>query len=233
MIDVVEQAGQSLDVIVLPKVTGPRDIAWLDLLLGQVEQSAGLPPGGIGIEAQIEDAAGLAAVDAIAAASARLEALVFGPADFMASLGMRSLTVGAQPAGTPATPSTTRTCGSWWRPGPTGCRRSTARTPRSTTLDGLRRSAASVAALGYDGKWVIHPSQIDIVNAEFSPSQADYDRAELLLAAYDYYTGRGLGAAALDGEMIDEASRKLALVAAVRGRAAGLTRTSTFAPPGD
>jgi citrate lyase subunit beta/citryl-CoA lyase len=100
-------------------------------------------------------------------------------------------------------------------------------------LDGLRRSAASVAALGYDGKWVIHPSQIDTVNAEFSPSQADFDRAELLLEAYDYYTGRGLGAAVLDGEMIDEASRKLALVAAVRGRAAGLTRTTTFAPPGD
>jgi citrate lyase subunit beta / citryl-CoA lyase len=229
---VVEQAGQSLDVIVLPKVTGPRDIAWLDLLLGQVEQSAGLPPGRIGIEAQIEDAAGLAAVDAIAAASARLEALVFGPADFMASLGMRSLTVGAQPAGYAGDAFhyahmrilvAARANGLQAIDGPHAA---------IDDLDGLRRSAASVAALGYDGKWVIHPSQIDIVNAEFSPSQADYDRAELLLEAYDYYTGRGLGAAALDGEMIDEASRKLALVAAVRGRAAGLTRTSTFAPPG-
>ena len=230
---VVEQAGQSVDVIVLPKVTGPRDIAWLDLLLGQVEQSVGLPPGRIGIEAQIEDAAGLAAVDAIAAASARLEALVFGPADFMASLGMRSLTVGAQPAGYAGDAFhyahmrilvAARANGLQAIDGPHAA---------IDDLDGLRRSAASVAALGYDGKWVIHPSQIDIVNAEFSPSQADYDRAELLLAAYDYYTGRGLGAAALDGEMIDEASRKLALVAAVRGRAAGLTRTTTFAPPGD
>jgi citrate lyase subunit beta / citryl-CoA lyase len=231
--DVVEQAGQSLDVIVLPKVTGPRDIAWLDLLLGQVEQSVGVPPGRIGIEAQIEDAAGLAAVDAIAAASARLEALVFGPADFMASLGMRSLTVGAQPAGYAGDAFhyahmrilvAARANGLQAIDGPYAA---------IDDLDGLRRSAASVAALGYDGKWVIHPSQIDTVNAEFSPSQADYDRAELLLEAYDYYTGRGLGAAALDGEMIDEASRKLALVAAVRGRAAGLTRTSTFAPPGD
>ena len=100
-------------------------------------------------------------------------------------------------------------------------------------MTGWRRNAASVAALGFDGKWVIHPVQIDTVNAEFSPSQADYDRAELLLEAYDYYTGRGLGAAALDGEMIDEASRKLALVAAARGRAAGLARTSSFTPPGD
>jgi citrate lyase subunit beta/citryl-CoA lyase len=230
---VVEQAGQSLDVIVLPKVTGPGDIAWLDLLLGQIEQSVGLPPGRIGIEAQIEDAAGLAAVDAIAAASARLEALVFGPADFMASLGMRSLTVGVQPAGYAGDAFhyahmrilvAARANGLQAIDGPHAA---------IDDLDGLRRSAASVAALGYDGKWVIHPSQIDTVNAEFSPSQADFDRAELLLEAYDYYTGRGLGAAALDGEMIDEASRKLALVAAVRGRAAGLTRTSAFAPPAD
>jgi citrate lyase subunit beta/citryl-CoA lyase len=230
---VVEQAGQSLDVIVLPKVTGPGDIAWLDLLLGQIEQSVGLPPGRIGIEAQIEDAAGLAAVDAIAAASDRLEALVFGPADFMASLGMRSLTVGAQPAGYAGDAFhyahmrilvAARANGLQAIDGPHAA---------IDDLDGLRRSAASVAALGYDGKWVIHPSQIDTVNAEFSPSQADFDRAELLLEAYDYYTGRGLGAAALDGEMIDEASRKLALVAAVRGRAAGLTRTSAFAPPAD
>jgi citrate lyase subunit beta/citryl-CoA lyase len=230
--EIVEAAGDSLDVIVLPKVAGPRDIAWLDLLLGQVEQSVGLTVGRIGIEAQIEDAAGLAAVDAIAAASARLEALVFGPADFMASLGMRSLTIGAQPAGYAGGDAfhyahmrilvAARAHGLQAIDGPYAA---------IDDADGLRRSAASVAALGYDGKWVIHPSQIDTVNAEFSPSQADYDRAELLLEAYAYYTGRGLGAAALEGEMIDEASRKLALVAAARGRAAGLARTSAFIPP--
>jgi len=230
--EIVEAAGDSLDVIVLPKVAGPRDIAWLDLLLGQVEQSVGLAVGRIGIEAQIEDAVGLAAVDAIAAASARLEALVFGPADFMASLGMRSLTIGAQPAGYAGGDAfhyahmrilvAARAHGLQAIDGPYAA---------IDDADGLRRSAASVAALGYDGKWVIHPSQIDTVNAEFSPSQTDYDRAELLLEAYAYYTGRGLGAAALDGEMIDEASRKLALVAAARGRAAGLARTSAFIPP--
>ena len=74
-------------------------MTWLDLLLGQIEQAMGYPAGQIGIEAQIEDARGLAAVDAIAAASPRLEALVFGPADFMASVGMRSLEIGAQPPG--------------------------------------------------------------------------------------------------------------------------------------
>ena len=86
---------------------------------------------------------------------------------------------------------------------------------------------AAAAALGYDGKWVLHPGQVDIVNAEFSPSQEDYDRAELIIEAYEYYvTVQGRGAARLDGEMIEEASRKRARVAAARGRAAG-----TMNPP--
>jgi citrate lyase subunit beta/citryl-CoA lyase len=99
-------------------------------------------------------------------------------------------------------------------------------------LDGLRGSAAAAAALGYDGKWVLHPGQIEVVNTEFSPRQEDYDRAELILEAYDYYTTvERRGAAMLDGEMIDEASRKLALVAAARGRAAGLGQTVRFERP--
>ena len=86
-------------MIILPKASEPAQVTWLDLLLCQIEQATGLERGRIGIEAQIEDARGLAEVNAIAAASGRLEALVFGPADFMASIGMRSLQVGAQPAG--------------------------------------------------------------------------------------------------------------------------------------
>jgi len=232
VVDIVEQAGDRLDLIVLPKVRGPRDVAWLDLLLGQIELAVGLEPGTIGVEAQIEDALGLARVDEIAASSPRLEALVFGPADFMASLGMRSLTVGAQPPGYAGGDAfhyahlrilvAARANGLQAIDGPFAA---------IDDLAGLRRSAASAAALGFDGKWVIHPGQIDTVNAEFSPSQADYDRAELLLEAYDYHTGRGRGAATLDGEMIDEASRKLALTAVARGRAAGLVRTSRFEPP--
>ncbi|HTX80916.1 MAG TPA: CoA ester lyase [Streptosporangiaceae bacterium] len=234
VVDVVEQAGEWLDTIVLPKVIGPLDVAWLDLLLTQIEQATGLAAGRIGIEAQIEDAAGLAAVDAIAAASSRLEALVFGPADFMASLGMRSLTVGAQPAGYALGDAfhyahmrilvAARANGLQAIDGPFAAIRD---------LDGLRASAASAAAIGFDGKWVLHPGQVDVVNAEFSPSQADYDRAELIIEAYEYYTNvQRRGAAMLDGEMIDEASRKLAMVAAARGRAAGLQRTRRFEPPG-
>jgi citrate lyase subunit beta / citryl-CoA lyase len=232
VIDIVEQAGEFLDVIVLPKVTSPGHISWLDLLLSQVEQAMGYPAGRIGIEAQIEDASGLAEVDAIAAASPRLEALVFGPADFMASLGMRSLEIGAQPAGYLGGDAfhyphlrilvAARARGLQAVDGPYAAIHDS---------EGLRRSAASVAALGYDGKWVLHPDQVEIVNAEFSPAQADYDRAELILEAYEHYTTvQGRGAAMLDGEMIDEASRKLALVAAARGRAAGLQRTLEFRP---
>ena len=233
VIEVVEAAGASLDVIVLPKVAAPDHVRWLDLLLGQLEQATGLEPGRIGIEAQIEDASGLAAVDDIAAASGRLEALVFGPADFMASIGMRSLQVGAEPDGYTGGDAyhyprlrilvAARSRGLAAIDGPHLA---------IHDIDGLRRAAASAAALGYDGKWVLHPGQVDIVNAEFSPAQDDYDRAELILAAYEYHTTRGQGAAMLDGAMIDEASRKLALVAAARGRAAGLRRTREFTPPG-
>jgi citrate lyase subunit beta/citryl-CoA lyase len=232
VIEVVEGAAANLDVIVLPKVTGPRDVSWLDLLLSQLESALGQPPGRIGIEAQIEDAAGLAAVDAIAGASDRLEALVFGPADFMASLGMRSLEVGVPPAGYSGDAFhypllriliAARSHGLAAIDGPYA---------RIADLAGLGRAAASAAALGYDGKWVVHPGQIDTVNAAFTPAAEDYERAELILDAYEYSTGtQQRGAALLDGEMIDEATRKLALAVAVKGRAAGLTRTQRF-PPG-
>jgi citrate lyase subunit beta / citryl-CoA lyase len=233
VVDLVEQAGQCLDAVVLPKVRGPADVSWLDLLLSQLEQATGLSAGRIAIEAQIEDAGGLAAVDAIAASSPRLEALVFGPADFMASLGMRSLTVGAQPAGYAAGDAfnyphmrilvAARANGMQAVDGPFAA---------IHDLDGLRASAARAAAIGFDGKWVLHPGQVDVVNAEFSPLQADYDRSELIIEAYEYYTTvQRRGAAILDGEMIDEASRKMALVAAAKGRAAGMARTRRFEPP--
>jgi citrate lyase subunit beta / citryl-CoA lyase len=232
VIDVVEQAGRQLDVIVLPKVSSAAQVSWLDLLLGQVEQQAGLPAGRIGIEAQIEDARGLAEVNAIAGASPRLEALVFGPADFMASVGMRSLRIGAQPAGYAGDAFgypkmrmlvAARSYGLQAIDGPHAA---------ISDIEGLRRSAGAAAALGYDGKWVLHPGQIEVVNEAFAPDQADYDHAELIIEAYEYYTTvENRGAAMLDGEMIDEASRKLAVVAAARGRAAGLERTVRFQPP--
>jgi citrate lyase subunit beta / citryl-CoA lyase len=235
VIEVVEAAGANLDVIVLPKAAAPDHVRWLDLLLSQIEQASGLDVGRIGIEAQIEEASGLAGVDSIAAAASRLDALVFGPADFMASIGMRSLQVGAEPAGYTGGDAyhyprmrilvAARSHGLAAIDGPHLAIHDT---------DGLRGSAVSAAALGYDGKWVLHPGQVDVVNQAFSPDQDSYDRAEQILDAYAEATGTAhRGAVMLGDEMIDEASRKLAMVTAAKGRAAGLARTASAEhPPG-
>jgi citrate lyase subunit beta / citryl-CoA lyase len=225
VIAIVEGASGAVDSLVLPKVSSAAQVAWLDLLLGQVEQAAGVPAGRIRIEAQIEDAAGLAAVEAIAAASGRLASLVYGPADFMASIGMRSLTVGGQPAGYEGDAHhyalmrilvAARAAGLQAIDGPYA---------RIHDTEGLRKAATSAAALGYDGKWVLHPAQVDVVNEVFTPSASDYARAVRILDAYDRATEVDkTGAVMLDDEMIDEASRKMALMVAAKGDAAGLPR---------
>ena len=234
VITVVEGAGANLDCVILPKVADAGQVTALDLLLTQVEKAAGLPAGRIGIEAQIENAAGLMNVEAIAAASPRLETIIFGPADFMASINMRSLVVGEQPPGYPADAYhyvlmriliAARAHGLQAIDGPYLQVRS---------VDGFREVARRAAALGFDGKWVLHPDQIAAANEIFSPAQEDYDHAELILDAYDWSVsavGGARGAAMLGDEMIDEASRKMALVIAAQGRAAGLRRTSVFEPP--
>jgi citrate lyase subunit beta / citryl-CoA lyase len=225
VIAIVEGAPGAVDSLVLPKVSSAAQVAWLDLLLGQVERAAGVPAGRIRIEAQIEDAAGLAAVEAIAAASGRLASLVFGPADFMASIGMRSLTVGGQPAGYEGDAHhyalmrilvAARAAGLQAIDGPYA---------RIHDMEGLRKAATGAAALGYDGKWVLHPAQVDVVNEVFTPSASDYARAVRILDAYDRATEVDkTGAVMLDDEMIDEASRKMALMVAAKGDAAGLPR---------
>jgi len=235
VITVVEGAGACLDCIMLPKVAGPADIQALDLLLTQIEKAMGLEAGRIGVEAQIESAGGLVNVEAIAASSPRLETIIFGPADFMASVGMRSLVVGEQPPGYPADAYhyilmrimvAARAQNLQPIDGPY---------LQIRNADGFRAAARRAAALGFDGKWVLHPGQIAAANEIFSPSQEDYDHAELILDAYDWYTsaeGGARGAAMLGDEMIDEASRKMALVVAGKGRAAGMARTTSFQPPG-
>ncbi len=232
VITVVEGAGAELDALVLPKVTGPRDVQWLDTLLTQIERAVGLEVGRIGIEAQIEDARGLVEVDAIAAASPRLETLVYGPADFMASLNMKSLVVGEQPPGYDVGDAyhyvlmrilmAARANGLQAIDGPH---------PQIRDVEAFRRSAARSAALGFDGKWVLHPLQVEAANEVFAPDQEDYDHAELILDAYEHATTVDRrGAVMLGEEMLDEASRKMALVIAGKGRAAGLVRTRRFDP---
>jgi len=223
VIAVVEGAPGAVDSLVLPKVSGPAAIVWLDVLLTQVERAAGLPVGGVRIEAQIEDAAGLAAVEAIAVASPRLVSLVFGPADFMASIGMRSLTVGGQPEGYPFDAHHYALMRMLVAAKAAGLQAIDGPYAKIGDLDGLRAAATGVAALGYDGKWVLHPGQVDVVNEVFTPAPADYARAVRILDAYERATEvDGRGAVMLDDEMIDEASRKMAQVIAAKGAAAGL-----------
>ena len=225
VIEVLTGAPGAVDSLILPKVSDPRAVIWLDVLLTQVELSAGLAPGRVKIEAQIEDAAGLAAVDEIAAASDRLASLVFGPADFMASIGMRSLTVGGQPAGYAFDAHHYPLMRILVAAKSRGLQAIDGPYARINDIDGLRSAAGSAAALGYDGKWVLHPAQVDVVNDAFTPAQEDYERAVRILAAYERATETDRrGAVMLDGEMIDEASRKLALTVAAKGEAAGLPR---------
>ncbi|MBU8828908.1 HpcH/HpaI aldolase/citrate lyase family protein [Mycolicibacterium goodii] len=227
VIDIVSAAGAHLHAIVLPKVSTAAHVVALDLLLSQIERDHGLPLGRIGIEAQIEDAAGLLHITDIATSSPRLEAIIFGPGDFAASINMKSLTIGAQPPGYPADAfhhirmSVLLACRAH------GIQAVDGPWAQIYDLDGLRRTTCEVAALGFDGRWVLHPDQISPVNDLFTPSQPDYDRAENILDAYDWHTseaGGTRGAIMLGNEMIDEASRKLAIVLAGKGRAAGLTR---------
>jgi citrate lyase subunit beta/citryl-CoA lyase len=235
VIEVVEGAGANLDCIMLPKTQNAAQVQWLDLLLTQIEKTMGFEVGGIGIEAQIENAQGLIAIDAIAAASPRVETLIFGPADFMASINMRSLVVGEQPPGYDVGDAyhhilmsilmAARAHDLQAIDGPY---------LQIRDVDGFRRVAGRSAALGFDGKWVLHPGQIDAANEIYAPTQEDFDHAELILDAYAWSTseaGGAKGSAMLGDEMIDEASRKMALVVAAKGRAAGLIRTSSFTPP--
>ena len=213
VLEVVGGAGAHIDAIVLPKVRTAEQVIALDMVLGQAEASVGLPVGRIGLEVQIEEAQGLQQVDAIAAASPRLETLVFGPGDFMASMGMRGLSVGSQIDGYDADAFhyvlsrilvAARANSLQAIDGPYVSIRD---------LPGFRKSAAKSAALGYDGKWVVHPSQVAAGNELFTPDPSQVERAERIVNAYSKATdvaGGAVGAIVVDDEMVDEAGLKVA-----------------------
>jgi citrate lyase subunit beta / citryl-CoA lyase len=185
--DDLRAAGEARpDVVVLPKVESPEDVS----------AAAELLPPGTGLEAQIETAQGLVAAERIAAAAHGLEALVFGPADLAASLGVPVLTIGAGASdyALAQVVAAARASGLQVLDGPHA---------RLGDDLGLVLSARRALEHGYDGKWVIHPSQIDPVNRIFTPSPADVERAKRILDA-------AAGAARFEGELVDEASGRLA-----------------------
>jgi citrate lyase subunit beta/citryl-CoA lyase len=223
LLEVIRGAGAVLDCIMVPKVQNPGDIAFVDRALTQLEQEFELEPGRIGIEAQVEDAQGLMNSDAIAFSSPRLETLTYGPADFSAAMQLPSLTVAD---GSPDYPGdafhyvlfklavSARAAGIQVVDGPYLAIRD---------VEGYTRAARRAATLGYDGKWVLHPGQIDACNAAFTPTQEQFERAAAILEAYRHATEvERRGAVMLGDEMIDEASRKMATQLYLRGRAAGL-----------
>jgi citrate lyase subunit beta/citryl-CoA lyase len=226
VIEVVGNAGTRLDEVMLPKVQCAAEVVALDLLLTQVEKNAGLPVGHIGIEAQIETARGLINVDDICAASPRLEAIIFGPADFAASIEMPVLTGGVA---IPEYPGdhfhyvfsrilmAGRANGLQVIDGPF---------LKVRDLDALREFAMRTRMLGYDGKWALTPDQALVLNEVYSPTQEQFDRAWDILEAYRVATDeKKTGAVMFGDEMIDEASRKMATKFLSRGTRAGLTRS--------
>jgi citrate lyase subunit beta/citryl-CoA lyase len=226
VIEVVGGAGERLDELMLPKVQSAAEVVALDLLVSQVEKTCGLPAGHVGLEAQIETTRGLINVEEICAASPRLEAIIFGPADFSASMEMPVLTGGVQVpeylgdhfhyvfakilmAG--------RANGLQVIDGPYLYVRD---------LEGLADYAQRTRVLGYDGKWALTPDQAATLNAVYSPTQEQFDRALDILEAYEQATGTDRKGAVMFGdEMIDEASRKMAIKFVRRGERAGLTRS--------
>lgn len=228
VIEVVGGAGERLDEVMLPKVQSPAEVVALDLLLTQVEAHAGLPAGHIGIEAQIETARGLINVEEICAASPRLEAIVFGPADFAASMEMPVLTGGVQIPDYPGDHfhyvfnkilMAGRANGLQVIDGPF---------LKVREHDAFRDYCNRTKVLGYDGKWALHPDQVAILNEVFSPTQEQFDRAWAILDAYREATEAAeerKGAVMFGDEMIDEASRKMAIKFVARGERAGLRRS--------
>ncbi len=209
VVDIMEQAGSKLDTILIPKVGVPADVYTVECLMSQIEEAKGLK-NKVATEALIETPLGMANVEAIAAANSRLEAMHFGVADYAAFNKARTVVIGGLNPDYPgdqwhfALSRMTVACRAYGlRPidGPFG---------DFSDPDGYTAGAKRAAALGIEGKWAIHPSQIELANAVFSPTANEVDRAGRILEALKEAEAQGKGAASLDGKMIDAASEKMA-----------------------
>ena len=226
LVSIVTGTSARLDIVMVPKVQSPGEVEAVALMLNQLEQSAGLAPGHIGIEIQIESARGLVDVERICAASSRLEAVHFGPGDMAASLEMPVISGGGPADAYPGDQFhyvftrilvAARANDLQALDGPYF---------RIKDLDGLRDYSQRARVLGFDGKWALHPDQLPVINELFSPTPEQFERACALLDAYERATADDRrGAVWFDGEMIDEASRKMAAKFVARGERAGFVRS--------
>jgi len=213
LLEVAENAGQVIDAIVIPKVNHPADIFFADRLLNGIEmhKNASLA---IGIEASIETAEGLMRSAEIVQASTRVKSLVFGIADYSASIGARLVSISGHGEkeeelypghrwhfALSRMVMNAKAHGTLAIDAPYG---------NFKDLEGLRRSAVMACALGCDGKWAIHPSQIDTINEVFTPSQQDIALAAKVIEANALAKAEGRGAVAVEGRMVDQATVRLA-----------------------
>ncbi len=212
LIEVVEAAGKNIDLIMLPKVDSPDDVVFLDKLLGQIEANCGFE-NKIGIEAQIETAAGFLNMREIAQSSSRLEALIFGPGDYAASMQMPAAGIGEFDAHDELYP------GHRWHAvmhtivaaaRANGLRCIDGPVADYKDLAGLERSCKISRSLGFDGKQCVHPAQLPIANAVFTPSPEEKAHAEEVVRAYEQAKSNGRGVVGVKGKMIDAASVRIA-----------------------
>ena len=209
VVDLMEQAGDRLDTILIPKVGVPSDVYMVEAMVNQIEQGKGFETR-VGLEALIETALGMANVETIAAYGGRLEALHFGVADYAASNRARTVNIGGLNPDYPgdqwhfALSRMTVACRAY------GLRAIDGPFGDFKDPDAYRAAARRAAALGIEGKWAIHPSQIELANEIFSPPEAEVDRARRILKELEIAAAEGRGAAAVDGKMIDAASARMA-----------------------
>jgi citrate lyase subunit beta/citryl-CoA lyase len=221
LLEVVEGAGRNLDCVMVPKCRSAEEVRFVDRLLGMIEAAMGFDRP-IGIEAQVEDAAGLGEARAIAAASPRVEALVWGPGDYAASVGIQMLSIGAHQRGYP---------GHFWHH-PMSEVNAAAKAAGALALDGpyailkddkgFEESARQAVLMGFDGKWAIHPSQIEPLNRIFTPSLEEVARALEIAEKYQAAVEQGQGAIALHDEMVDLATLRMAERVLEKARLAGV-----------
>lgn len=227
VIEVVGSAGPRLDEIMMPKVERASDVVAMDLLLTQVEKNAGLPVGHIGIEAQIETAEGLINVEEICAASPRLETIVFGPADFAASIGMPVTTIDETIHHGPSNPFSYVFAKILMAGRANGLQVIDGPFLKVRDTEALRFAAGITSSYGFDGKWALTPDQALVLNEVYSPSQELFDKSYDILDAYQVATEKDrTGALMFGDEMIDEASAKIAHSFVARGLRSGMIRTA-------